>query len=130
MTIEWNDRYKIGHADIDAQHQELFRLANQFFAACDKAGLTQGAMSFFKYTREHFAHEEQLMAELHYPDRQAHVDQHNDLISALGTIATSIAKNTLDKADLESFLSGWLSNHIGASDASLAAFVQRQQAAR
>ncbi len=53
MTLLWQDSYKIGDADIDAQHQKLFDLVNTFLAATDKAGLTLGAMRLFKYTREH-----------------------------------------------------------------------------
>ncbi len=35
MTLVWNDTYKINHAEIDAQHQELFARANQFLLASD-----------------------------------------------------------------------------------------------
>jgi len=33
MTLHWQDSNKIGDADIDAQHQNLFALVNTFLAA-------------------------------------------------------------------------------------------------
>ena len=126
MTLQWQDSYKIGDADIDAQHQQLFNLVNTFLAATDKAGLTLGAMSMFKHTREHFAHEESLMRKLKYPAIKAHVAQHNALLSRLNAVADSIYKDTLDRADLEAFLSDWLAQHLATSDAKLAAYVKLQ----
>jgi len=124
MALVWNDSYKIHDPEIDAQHQELFVRANLFLAATDKAGLTAAAMSLFKYTREHFAHEEQLMKRIDYPALAAHVKQHNDLITKLYDVAQRIADNTLDQEALETFLSDWLLNHIGSSDSKLAKFVK------
>ena len=73
MTIRWTDADKIGHEQIDAEHQQLFELVNQFLQASDKGSLTLNAMGMFKYTREHFTHEEDLMRELGYPSIRDHV---------------------------------------------------------
>jgi hemerythrin len=126
MTIRWIDAYKIGHEQIDAEHQELFKLVNQFLLANDKGSLTLSAMGMFKYTREHFTHEEDLMHDLGYPSIRDHVGQHNDLLSRLNGIAENIANDTLNKPDLESFLSHWLLNHIGSADAELAGYIRLQ----
>lgn len=126
MALHWQDSYKISDADIDAQHQKLFELVNSFLTATDKVGLTLGAMSMFKYTREHFTHEESLMRTLKYPATKAHVEQHNALISRLNAVADSIYKDTLARSDLESFLSDWLVQHIENSDAKLAAYIKLQ----
>jgi len=124
MSLEWDDGYKIGHEEIDAQHQHLFRLVNQVLAAKDKVALTTCAMALFQYTREHFSHEEQLMKRLNYPAMAAHEAQHNSLISRLSEVSARIANNTLDHAVLEAFLADWLLNHIATSDTKLAAYIQ------
>jgi hemerythrin len=126
MTLEWNESYAIGNAEIDAQHQNLFDQINQFLEAPDKASLTRCAMHLFKYTREHFTHEEAMMARIQYPARQAHIQQHNDLISRLNEVAESIANDTLDRVSLEFFLTDWLLKHIGTADARLATYVALQ----
>ena len=124
MSLQWKNSYKIDDAEIDAQHQALFGYANQFLAATDKAGLTASAMRFFKYTREHFAHEERLMKRLDYPALDTHVKQHEDLIEKLSTLAQRIADDTLDQPHLEAFLGDWLIKHIAGSDTKLAKFVK------
>lgn len=124
MSLEWKDSYKIGRADIDAEHQHLFKLVNTVLAAKDKGALTACAMALFQYTREHFAHEEQLMKRLNYPAMLEHQTQHDDLISRLSEVSARIANDTLDHLVLEAFLSDWLLNHIATSDVKLAAYIQ------
>ena len=61
MLLEWKDSYKIGDPEVDAQHQALFQLANDFLQASGKAELTLQAMKLYKHTREHFTQEEAVM---------------------------------------------------------------------
>ena len=124
MSLEWKDGYKIGHDEIDAQHQQLFKLVNTVLAAKDKATLTACAMALFQYTREHFAHEEALMKRLDYPAMAAHQAQHESLISRLNEVSARIANGTLDHQVLEVFLTDWLLNHIANSDIKLATYIQ------
>jgi len=124
MPILWNDSYKINNAEIDAQHQYLFACADTLLLAKNQAELSAGAMQLFKYTREHFAHEESLMKRLAYPAIAAHTEQHNMLISRLNDVASLIANGKLDKTELEGFLTDWLTKHIAVSDQKLAKFVQ------
>jgi hypothetical protein len=37
MSLEWNDAYRIGNDEIDAQHRRLFGHVDDFLAAKDKA---------------------------------------------------------------------------------------------
>lgn len=123
MSLHWNDGYKIGDEDIDAQHQQLFKLVNTVLEAKGKEALTLCAMNLFQYTRKHFAHEEQLMKRLEYPAMASHQAQHEGLISRLSEVAARIANGTLDHQVLETFLSDWLLNHIATSDIKLAAYI-------
>ncbi len=36
MTIEWNDRYRIGDPEIDAQHQAWFGKINDFLSVSEQ----------------------------------------------------------------------------------------------
>ncbi len=124
MSLKWKDGYKIGHDEIDAQHKQLFSMVNDLLAATDTAGLTTGAMALFKYTREHFAHEEQLMRRINYPAMANHQAQHDSLISRLNEVAARIANETINREVLEAFLSDWLLNHIATTDTKLATYVR------
>jgi hemerythrin len=123
MTFSWRDSYSIGNADIDAEHQQLFRLANAFFEAENKANQTDCAMRLFQYTREHFSHEEALMRKIGYPAMAAHIEQHNELIGKLNAVAQSIAKDTLQSETLKKFLTSWLVGHIVTFDTKLSAYL-------
>jgi hemerythrin len=123
-SFSWRDSYSIGHADIDAEHQQLFRLANAFFETVDKASKMDCAMRLFRYTREHFDHEEALMREIDYPAMSVHIDQHNALISGLNDVAASIAKDTLQSEQLKKFLTSWLVGHIVTFDTKLSAYIK------
>jgi hemerythrin len=81
-------------------------------------------LALFKYTREHFAHEEQLMQNLKYPEFASHLAQHDGLISRLNEVAARIANETINREVLEGFLSDWLLNHIATTDTKLAAYVR------
>lgn len=123
MNIEWKDIYKIGHAQIDTEHQHLFRLAQKLLEAQERINQQAVAMEFYKYTREHFAHEEDLMRNIGYPSSQEHIAWHNRLISRLNEISGSIAKEKINRGDLEAFMNDWLVTHIAQEDARLAQYV-------
>lgn len=128
MPIEWTDSYCLGHADIDGQHQMLFKMVNRLLAATEKASLTNAIAKLFEYAREHFTHEETIMQAIGYPHIAAHVEQHNTLLSKLNNVAELIANYTFDVANFKSFLSAWLINHIETLDAQLVSFIGQKQA--
>ncbi len=76
--IEWKDRYKIGDAAIDEQHQELFRRAAYVIAATSPEGQALCAMRLYQYMRVHLSHEEEVMRRVQYPDIDEHVKQHQN----------------------------------------------------
>jgi hemerythrin len=124
MSLEWNDSYKVGHDEIDAQHQRLLCLVNDFLAAKNKVELTVCAMALFKYTYEHLAYEETLMHKWQCPETDAHLAQHNDLISMLDEVVQSLPRDTLRIGDLKVFLSDWLLIHVLTSDQPLATYLK------
>ena len=125
MGFIWRDSYSIGNASIDSEHQQLFKLADEFFAANDKLKKTDCAMRLFRYTRLHFDHEEQLMRDIAYPEIAAHVQQHTYLIGKLNEVADKIAEDSLTPVDLKAFLTAWLVGHIVTFDSRLSAYVRR-----
>jgi hemerythrin len=124
MKIDWSDTYKIDDAEIDAQHEQWFAEINQFLKASDKESLILCEVKMYRYTRVHFAHEEELMKSIGYPDLQIHVRHHNELLAKLNEIAFRIADNTMDMQGWKDFLSSWLVNHIATIDTKLTAYVK------
>jgi hemerythrin-like metal-binding protein len=92
--IEWESRYMVGIEQIDDQHRELFKLANDLFLGCQNED--GSSKIFFELTvhklvsclKKHIWIEEQLLEYIKYPDRAAHKQQHSVFV-----------KNILEKID-------------------------------
>jgi len=123
MAIEWDDRYNIADAQINHQHQHLFRLANRFLVAQNKSELLACAEGLFAYTQSHFAYEEALMLKHNFPEYAQHVVAHQHLIARLEALRSHISGDSLDKLELENFLMHWALFHIPKADARLAEYL-------
>lgn len=126
MAIEWLDRYSLGDAEIDAQHQTMFALVNALLTLTEKSHLAAALANLLRHTQDHFAHEESMMRQTDYPGLQAHVEQHNTLLSKLSHASELIANYTLTMANLETFLAAWLLNHMETLDAPLVSHLRRR----
>lgn len=127
MAIEWMDSYRLGHPDIDAQHQMLFNMVNRLLAATEKAGLTEAIANLFEYTQEHFTREETIMRAIAYPHTEAHVAQHTTLLSKLDNVAELIANYTFDVTSFRTFFSAWVLAHMETQDAQLVTYIGQQE---
>ncbi|NVO04520.1 MAG: hemerythrin family protein [Rhodoferax sp.] len=126
MAIEWKEKFMIGDGKIDAEHQEWFRLANQFLLADGAQAMQACGDAFSQYTRHHFFHEEVLMREMQFPFTATHVKDHDTLWSTLEKILDVAGKNVLSKEEMEDFVGYWLVNHIVNFDKPFAVYVKRR----
>ncbi len=126
MNIEWKDSYRIGHERIDAQHENLFSLANAVFAATDQPAYRLAAMQLYSYIRTHFSDEEALMRSVNYPAYPSHLQLHNRLLSRMNAISEDIGKNEFKNEEISAFMTDWLLQHIAAEDAQIAVYIRRR----
>jgi len=119
--LTWNDSYSVGVKTIDQQHSVLFGMVNELHAAMmtGKAQSAAGPLldKLVKYTVEHFAYEERMMAAANYQGLAAHRAHHADLTRQVGEFMTRYKRGdgTLN-IQLLRFLSDWLTNHIQHED--------------
>lgn len=123
MGIEWQEAYCIGDAKIDHQHQQLFRIANDFLQSVTKDEQLRCAHVLFDYTTWHFAYEEGLMRKYNFPGYEEHIAEHAKLISRLEELSARIVGDTLDREDLVYFIKHWALFHIPQEDAKLAEYL-------
>lgn len=128
-NITWSDGYKIGDADIDRQHRELFELADQVIRVTDHEALVGLMMSLYQHLRQHFGHEEDLMRRLAYPAYQQHKALHDLMITQLNTMAAEVAAGRWSRESLSLFMNGWVVGHVREHDSRLATYVRLKQAA-
>lgn len=134
--LVWEEEYKIGNEEMDAQHLILFALLNQLTVNIDndRAGdcLHDVMNALGAYIDYHFAHEEALMKAWDYPGLEAHAATHVQFAAevrhlqslAQGTEASKVAIR------VRAFVMDWLLGHILGPDVDYARHIAAQSAAR
>ena len=132
--FEWNANYSVNIGSIDAQHQNLFAIGRELYAAMNaghsKAVLAKILDRLVQYTAVHFAHEERLMKQHCYKDYAAHKAEHDALTKqVLQFQADFQAGRAMMSVQLLHFLKNWLANHINGSDKKYAPALRQQAVA-
>ena len=132
--FDWNDRYRVGIGSIDAQHQGLFKLAGELYAAMSagqgKAISGEVLDRLIRYTATHFAHEERLMRLHAYPNFEEHKAQHDALNAQVRQFQADFQEGRATiTVQLLQFLKGWLEGHIQGSDKLYAPYLKDRSAA-
>jgi hemerythrin len=132
--FEWKPQYSVSIASIDGQHQNLFRLAEELYAAMSagqgKPALARILDRLVQYTTVHFAHEERLMSLHGYPDLAAHTAEHRALTKqVLDFQAKFEAGHSILTVQVLHFLKDWLQKHIAASDQKYAPYLRERAVA-
>jgi len=140
---QWDSALETGNAAIDAQHRQLFALANSLaeaIASCpvaddglceaDENVLANAIYGLTDYCVEHFADEEALMASVGYPRLSTHRSLHEELAGeTLKRAAEYFNDDGLVPETLAPFFAEWLTNHILIHDMSFAAYVSERGSA-
>jgi hemerythrin len=123
ILLSWRDEYLVGIAQIDAEHQYLFKLINDFHDEHVRGGKSQEVLQVLSrlvaYAEEHFQHEEALMRSIEYPGLVRQQDLHEKLSQS----AAEVDSETLR------FLKHWLVGHIVKEDMEIGDFMKRQAGA-
>ena len=81
MAFEWTEELLTGNAQIDREHKELLKAANEFMKACAEGRGRQeiewAAEYLSNYVKVHFEHEEALQLESRYPNYRGHKCWHD-----------------------------------------------------
>jgi hemerythrin len=134
IMFEWKPQYSVEIGSIDGQHQNLFRVARELYAAMS-TGRGKNAMAtildrLVQYTAVHFAHEERLMRLHDYPDLDAHRAEHEALTRrVLEFQADFQAGRVAMTVQVLQFLREWLEKHIAGSDQKYAPFLRNKAVA-
>jgi hemerythrin len=132
--FDWSARYSVGVGSVDAQHQNLFAMANELHLAMvtgqSKAALSRTLDRLIQYTTVHFAHEERLMRLYDYPEVAAHCAEHEALRKQVVKFQEEFAAGRVTiTVRLLMFLRDWLQNHIAGSDLKLAPYLKERAVA-
>ena len=130
--MEWTPEYTAHNAEIDREHQFEFGLVNSFHEAMlaghGKQILKTLLADCSQYAISHFAHEEKLMADVHYPEMLEHIQMHDELRRRLREMEEYVERGeTVITIELMLFLRDWIKNHTMVTDRRLGDYVQVDQ---
>ena len=119
--FEWNTNYSVNIGSIDAQHQNLFAIGRELYAAMS-AGQGKSVVAkildrLVRYTAVHFAHDERLMELHNYSGYAAHKTEHDALTKQVLQFQSDFQSGQAAlSVQLLHFIKDWLEKHISGSD--------------
>jgi len=125
--IEWMDnKHNVGHAEIDDQHQALYRKLEDFRIIIEsrnrEVDIDATISDIVSAAKKHFKMEELLMEQHDYPDIRKHKDVHEQEVRELEACISS--RESEMPMQIYDSLYLWLENHIGDEDKDLGNFLR------
>jgi hemerythrin len=132
--FSWDDRYTLGHPQIDREHEALFALGEKLLDAMHNGGGKEVLRGLFDrvitYTQVHFAHEEALMNQHLYPGTDIHMAEHQKLVAQVTEFYKKFEADQLAiTTETLQFLRNWLDHHIRQSDQLVVVHIRRRERA-
>lgn len=116
----WSAKYSIGNAQIDAEHQRLFSLANDISSLANTEEqfprIRSNIIALYDHMKTHFQHEEEYMLQLGYPEYARHKNLHEGIIAAMNTIMRSSDNLDVLVYKLKRLMLSWIRGHILPED--------------
>lgn len=125
-AVQWEPALALGHAEIDAQHEELFRRFGALVQAMESGDRGEIGVAFDvlgEHVVKHFAAEERVMKETAYPGANVHAAAHARFVREYGELRSLFDANGATwgiVVKTRTWIEGWLRSHIAGVDQALA----------
>jgi hemerythrin-like metal-binding protein len=122
VRLVWSEAYECGEPNIDAQHRELFTLANTTLDASFKSETCPGEFEaavdrLLAHIVMHFAYEEEALAVRNYDDLERHKAAHIALLNRTRELRAAVAVGKTTIGELVDFLAGKVvAQHLFSAD--------------
>lgn len=127
MLIGWKNELEIGNEMIDTQHRMLVLLLRKLDIAIKSSLEHKIIMGILleirRFTEFHFLSEENLMAELRYPNLLDHEKIHSELLSQFNVFIAKINRKQEFAEDILPLIHAWIASHVLHEDMKIAEFV-------
>ncbi len=122
--LEWDERYSVGHKEIDEQHKELVRIINllhSHLVSNNDNGLekitSETIKAVIQYGENHFSFEEKLMEDSGYEGLVYHRKLHVNFSNRINDLYERHRRGELVlNSELMKTLQNWLIEHILSED--------------
>ena len=132
-VVEWTTDYSVGIDRFDEQHKEIIRMINLLYEVLGEKSedsrdrVIRVTEELLQYTHTHFLEEEVEMYRAHYPQYEAHKENHDKLTSMARDFMVRLYASDIGvkkiSIELIATLSAWLKVHIKETDKRYSAFL-------
>jgi hemerythrin len=126
--ILWSDKFSVGNAKLDAQHQVIIDLINKLVdlqaQPFDKVSVRAIYSDLVKYGMEHLKYEEDLLNDHDYQDIVKHKHEHYLYVKQVTkSLKDTVNTNEESLGEMIVFLSDWWTEHILEEDMKYKSFL-------
>jgi hemerythrin len=123
----WTDEYEVGHADMDATHQEFVSCVDGLLCASDDE-LAHRLEVFAEHARRHFAEENAAMRGGAYGAGGCHIEEHEQVLRSLDEVRSALrhGRPEVVRAFAEA-LAAWFPEHARVMDLGLARWLAQRR---
>ncbi len=134
FALPWVEELSQQGKTLDVEHGGVLQRLNSLLFALnsgDRTAITMACSLMSAEAQAHFANEEALMLAADYPHREAHGEQHEELMRGLARIQFSLTSGSgfWSPSDALSMLERWFVPHLTFADQQLADFLAGEGAA-
>lgn len=122
--LQWRDDFSVGIDEVDHDHRALIELIGslqkELRAGADTQQIIRSLGEIYAQISSHFALEEKIMREHHYPHFADHKEDHETLLDDLRDIMADVEDDgAIDEPQLTDDLDRWFSDHFNTHDLKL-----------
>jgi diguanylate cyclase (GGDEF)-like protein/hemerythrin-like metal-binding protein len=110
VKIDWQVQWNSGNPVIDFEHRELLEIGNRLIDLSLVSASQDELKTFFNlladHVQTHFRNEEQILADIGYPDIENHRKSHNALLQVVGDISSNLEDDSINVVSIFNLVMG------------------------
>ncbi|MBI4806006.1 MAG: bacteriohemerythrin [Desulfovibrio sp.] len=130
MEVQWSNELTVGIESLDAQHEYLIGLLNDFIRITHAREFDEDyqdlVFRLISSYQDHFKYEEDLMRKHQYPDASEHETDHSQFIVLINMMSTFHYDEVNAPDAVEKFIRKWLSDHLMEKDKALGMYLNER----
>lgn len=125
--ISWDKKYLLGIDEIDQQHEQIIKLANQLFANLkndkSKKEIKESLKSFIDFTSYHLSVKEKYFEDFDYPQKDSYVSNYQKFIKEMEQFQKDYLSSKVKFLDdIVNKMKGWLFEQLLSNQGYVALF--------
>ena len=133
FVMPWLEQLATQSEELNVEHEGVLRKLNSLLSALNTSDRNRIAMACTNMSAEarvHFAKEEEMMHAADYPERAAHIEQHDELLRLLARILFKLRSNIgfWSSASERTLLEQWFVPHLTYADQRFSEFMAARRA--